>query len=455
MSRPSRRLEREFKFSTFRPMKRALPLCVLFVLAGLVPARAANVPPELYQPLPALTLPSGAIATPLTLTNHLRDPDVPGTAVRVNVRLGSETADLYLALFDSATPLTVANFKNYITSGAFSSNFFHRSLPGFIVQTGGFKFQGNNLAYVPTFPPVVNEPGISNTRGTIAMAKLPGDPDSATSGWFINLADNSSNLDFQNGGFTVFGRVLGNGMTGIVDVLASVPTYDLTYNPAAPVFNLPWTDIPLSGNPFVDNTLYLSYFLESSAYLVSPLLYQVSSDNPALVTATVTNGVLQLTGSASSAGQTTVRLTTTDLEGGTLASSFPVTVLSSDPLIAWRQTNFSTTADTGLAANLSDPDADGIVNLLEYALGLSPTTPSNAGLPAAQVSAGTLSFTYKRAVATGLTYAVQTTTDLTNPASWTPTGVTQGTPDVNGNVTATTPVGTGPRFLRLSVTLAP
>lgn len=436
-------------------MKRTSPLCALIFLSSLVPAFAANVAPELYQPLPALTLASGATANPVTLTNHLRDPDVPGTAVQLTVRLGTQTANLYLALFDAATPLTVANFKNYITSGAFSSNFFHRSIPGFILQSGGFKFDGNNLAYVPTFPPVQNEPGISNTRGTISMAKVDGDPDSATSGWFINLADNSSNLDFQNGGFTVFGRVLGNGMTGIVDFLASVPTYDLTYNPADPVFNLPWTDIPLSGDPFLDNTLYLSYFIESDAALISPLAYQVSSDNPALVTATVTDGILQLAGSASSAGQTTVRITTTDLEGGTLASTIPVTVLSSDPLIVWRQTNFSTTADTGTAASTADPDADGIVNLLEYALGLSPTAPSTTSLPAAQVSAGNLTFTYKRAVANGLSYVVQTTADLTTPASWTPTGVTQGTPDVNGTTTATIPYSTGPRFLRLSVTLNP
>jgi len=106
-------------------------------------------------------------------------------------------------------------------------------------------------------------------------------------------------------------------------------------------------------------------------------------------------------------------------------------------------------------AATDDPDADGIVNLLEYALGLSPTTPSTTGLPAAQVAAGNLTFTYKRAVATGLTYVVQTTTDLTTPASWTTTGVTQGTPDVNGTTTATIPYSTGPRFLRLSVALNP
>src|SRR5439155_6233770 len=74
-------------------------------------------------------------------------------------------------------------------------------------------FAVTNALHIQTFPPITNEFNsgrrLSNVYGTIAMAKRPDDPNSATSEWFFNLADNSTNLDSQNGGFTVFGRVVG------------------------------------------------------------------------------------------------------------------------------------------------------------------------------------------------------------------------------------------------------
>ena len=74
---------------------------------------------------------------------------------------------------------------------------------------------------MPTDPPVQNEPGISNTRATVALAKIGGNPNSGTSQFFFNLANNASNLDNQNGGFTVFGQVLD---MSTVDRIATVPT---------------------------------------------------------------------------------------------------------------------------------------------------------------------------------------------------------------------------------------
>jgi peptidyl-prolyl cis-trans isomerase A (cyclophilin A) len=142
------------------------------------------------------------------------------TIVQFDTSLGVIRARLY----DAATPLSVANFTSYINSDRWDGTFIHRSEPGFVVQGGGFKLSPDifHTTNVVTFPAVQNEFGISNLRGTIAYAKLGGDPNSATSQWFFNLANNSANLDNQNGGFTVFGRVVGSGMS-VVDSIAALP----------------------------------------------------------------------------------------------------------------------------------------------------------------------------------------------------------------------------------------
>jgi cyclophilin family peptidyl-prolyl cis-trans isomerase len=126
-------------------------------------------------------------------------------------------------LFDQEKPITVTNFLGIVNRGDYDNTFFHRSVPGFIVQGGGFQATFPSPVDVPTVDPITNEPGISNTRGTIAMAKTS-DPDSATTQWFFNLADNSASLDDpqNSGGFTAFGRVLGNGMS-VVDAMAALP----------------------------------------------------------------------------------------------------------------------------------------------------------------------------------------------------------------------------------------
>jgi len=148
-----------------------------------------------------------------------------GSSWATSVTLNTSLGDVDIELFDDQAPQTVANFLNYVRDEDYSKTFIHRSVPGFVVQGGGFKFIDGLIIAVPLDPPVVNEPGISNLRGTIAMAKLSGDPDSATSQWFINLADNSENLDSQNGGFTVFGQVSAEGMA-VIDAIAALPIWN-------------------------------------------------------------------------------------------------------------------------------------------------------------------------------------------------------------------------------------
>lgn len=183
---------------------------------------------------------------------------------------------------DSDKPVTVQNFLHYVRAGSYATNnlFFHRLLPGFVLQGGGFGTRETRSATkafvsarpIPTFPTITNEfavgPKVSNTYGTIAMAKLGGNPNSASAQWFFNLANNGANLDAQNGGFTVFGRVVRgtnvleffNGLGkqlpppawsffGVVDLRA---WYASSTDPASVQFGNLFSDLPVNylGNSY-------------------------------------------------------------------------------------------------------------------------------------------------------------------------------------------------------------
>ena len=166
-----------------------------------------------------------AIVYPLLLlfASYLSSSPV---AANFNLRVQTDLGAFDIELFDTIAPLSVANFMNYVNDADYDGTFFHRSIPGFVVQGGGYIFDGGvffagGVSHIPEDPPVINEFNLSNVRGTIAMAKLSDAPDSATSEWFFNLTDNSASLDNQNGGFTVFAQVLGDGID-ILDEIASL-----------------------------------------------------------------------------------------------------------------------------------------------------------------------------------------------------------------------------------------
>ncbi len=154
------------------------------------------------------------------------------------VRFHTNLGDIDVAMLPDR-PLSVANFLNYMKRGAYDNSVFHRSVKGFIIQGGGFTFKGGNLPNIPQDAAVRNEPGVSNIRGTIAMAKLGSDANSATNQWFFNLADNSSNLNNQNGGFTVFGRITNTAGLAIMDKIAAVPV------PSPAILASPFDAMPL------------------------------------------------------------------------------------------------------------------------------------------------------------------------------------------------------------------
>lgn len=140
------------------------------------------------------------------------------------VELVTSMGTIVLELDATAAPITTENFKAYTEAGFFDGTIFHRVIPGFMAQGGGFT---PDMKQKPTNPPIKNEAdnGLKNLRGTVAMART-GVVDSATAQFFINLVDNSF-LDHtaktpQGYGYAVFGKVV-SGMD-VVDAIAAVPT---------------------------------------------------------------------------------------------------------------------------------------------------------------------------------------------------------------------------------------
>ena len=145
------------------------------------------------------------------------------TAQAQNVRLSTNQGDIVLQLDATKAPKTVANFIEYVKAGHYSGTIFHRVIDGFMIQGGGMT---PDMKEKPTRAPIPLESrnGLSNTRGTIAMARTSV-PDSATAQFFINVKDNAF-LDAarspDGNGYAVFGKVV-EGMD-VVDKIRKVPT---------------------------------------------------------------------------------------------------------------------------------------------------------------------------------------------------------------------------------------
>jgi cyclophilin family peptidyl-prolyl cis-trans isomerase len=153
---------------------------------------------------------------------------LPALAANPQVEFDTTAGKIRVELYPDAAPATVVNFLDYVKAKHFDGTQFHRVIPGFMIQGGGFTA---DFQQKPTKKPVVNEAelsskaGLLNVPGTIAMARTS-DPNSATAQFFINVNDNKS-LNFRSPdpagvGYTVFGKVV-SGMD-VVDKIAKAPT---------------------------------------------------------------------------------------------------------------------------------------------------------------------------------------------------------------------------------------
>ncbi len=269
------------------------------------------------------------------ITNYDTDPGiafVPG--------------EITIELYDDLAPLTVQNFLAYVNaanaSGDYDGTLFHRAVNGFILQGGGYE-AATPTAHIPVFPSVHNEADVvnrSNIAGTVAMAKVDGNPNSATSEWFVNLKDNNTgaagagNLDAQNGGFTVFGKVLDDGLA-LATAITNLPKTDVGLGSITPTQNgmpIRVTDAVVLP-PTPESTTGVTYTVES----VAP----VGVTPAGLVSATITGSQLNVGWTGTQSGLATVTIKASDATSSA-TDTFSVEVrpnfageLASDTLPGW------------------------------------------------------------------------------------------------------------------------
>ncbi|MHC5538576.1 peptidylprolyl isomerase [Singulisphaera rosea] len=157
-----------------------------------------------------------AVGTQSATKTFAAPPADDKPVVVFDTTLGKITIELDRA----KAPISVENFLKYVDEGFYDKTIFHRVISDFMIQGGGFT---DSMQEKPTHPPIKNEAGngLSNVRGTIAMART-NDPNSATSQFYFNRYDENAKLDNFGGGYAVFGKVI-DGLS-VVDAIAQVPT---------------------------------------------------------------------------------------------------------------------------------------------------------------------------------------------------------------------------------------
>jgi cyclophilin family peptidyl-prolyl cis-trans isomerase len=300
---------------------------VAFLLVGCfwaVGARAQSLLPAVSRTLPIQAVTPGVIPRTVDLRDHLTMSGVTGQLVRFDTVLGRVNVELLSA----DAPQSVTNFLSYVSGNSYSSTIIHRSLPlngagNRIVQGGGYVSSGTSIT---RRSPIPLEYRRANTRGTLAMARTS-EPNTATSEWFFNVDDNTSTLGQSNGGgYAVFGRVIGSGMT-VIDAIAALPNF----NAGGAFTNIPLRDMQPGQTQIQNQNLVLvnsisTVNLQPTLTATGVMSYSVTSSDPGVVSAVIRNNyVLSLTAPGGS-GRATINVRASDTDGNSVDSSFIATV---------------------------------------------------------------------------------------------------------------------------------
>ena len=359
-----------------------LPLHIILCLGLTSSAYSAKVLPVLLNPLDDLLSEMNDSSDFISLNTVFATKTIDNQVVRFTSQSSNGHLTLDFALFADATPVTRTNFLKYVSDGDYVNSIIHRSVPGFVIQGGGYYTEATSsylVDPVPTDAPIVNEFEISNTYGTISMAKQGGASDSATSQWFVSIGENTDNLDNQNGGFTVFGRVTNS----------TLPNAAAFGNPTNfPIWNagVDLPDLPLIASfdksrslAVTDLIRFTSVTLETigandAGESTSLSFSIIRNTNPSVATATITtDSEIQISYIANASGNTTMTVRATDSVGNTVDDTFNVSVQSRYRI--WRASQFS--GDDLVNGTISGPSANhpnGLTNLERYVYNLKDSS---------------------------------------------------------------------------------
>ncbi len=221
-----------------------------------------------------------------------------GTTLKFTTNYSTQSVDknFFIEIYNNqnetnnSTPITANNFLQYVNDGSYEQTLIHRLVSNFVIQGGGYTWPtvasneiGGNPSRVESKGEIINEPNNSNLMGTIAMAKVSGQSNSATSEWFINLSNNT-HLNSQNDGFSVFGHLLGDSFRNPL-LLNNQSIYNVNYNDIS--LNLP--ELPLAnlqGN-IIQHT---NYFAIQSITTINQRPSEIQNNFNVIVTANDLDG---------------------------------------------------------------------------------------------------------------------------------------------------------------------
>jgi peptidyl-prolyl cis-trans isomerase A (cyclophilin A) len=434
----------------------------------------AQIPvvPVLNKLFPDLDKSPGDAEERFMLASHFGAEQIRDTAVRLEAEWTlldgtEESSDIDFLLFRERTPITIANFLGYVNRGDYTNMIVHRLVPGFVIQGGGFTIVNGidgeiSADSVATQPTIRNEFGVSNTLGTISMAKLGGNPDSATSQWFISTGANSDNLDSQNGGFTVFGVVSRDSFEAALELdrRQKFTIYDLGG--------------ALGSTPLVRNTNNANFtaerFYRFSSVVEVPLpdgqagtdtnlsysLISGSEEGDPVVE--ISEGELVVGfPSATFGGKKTVIVQAEDSVGNTVVDTFKIVMEANYE--SWRKAVFPAedVENDLLTGPAADFNGDGVDNLMAFVHGLNGNINSINGLggPSLVLGLSTVGLELKTGLIEGINFGVEVSTD---GKSWVATESAQTTKEsANGRTelfTVARPDEEDPQsFYRLRYTL--